>query len=104
MTTLEDADLKRITTWLDAEATQKDLPGLMRRSVQSSQELPDAPPLRAVLERVRWRRERSLHDQVRGQIAGQNRLTGGLDEHAKALLRRATEFHQKRIIHKEPLT
>jgi len=104
LTTLEDADLKRLATWLDAQAAQKDVPGVMRRSVHSPGDLPNAPLLRAVLERVRWRRERTLHEQVRGQLAGQNRLTGGLDEHAKTLLRRAAEFHQKRIVHKEPLT
>jgi len=104
LTWLEDAELKRLVAWLDAQAVELDWAGRVRQSVDSPAELSEAPLVRGLLERFRLRRERRRHERLRGELAQRVQQTNGLDEQAKELLRQAAEFHQRRVIHKEPLS
>ena len=96
LTSVEDPELKKTAIWIDAQATQKDVPGLLRRSAGNAVPIEDGSLLREVLERVRWRRERQSHERTQGQMAARSGVQTGLDADAKAILRQAADYHQKR--------
>lgn len=96
---LEDMNLKRLALWIDEEARNK---GVAKKLETDEALAAGGRPhfLAGTIHNLKWRREEASHEQTKGQMTQLPPMGDGLDEDAKALLRRQTEFHQQRATKK----
>ena len=93
---LEDHELRRLAFWLDQASRQKDVAGLLQDTM-SRERLPNGPKsfLEQAIHNILWRTETADQPRLRGLIAyAAHSETPG--DAAKRLMRRASQFHQKR--------
>ncbi len=95
-TRLENLDLKALAVWIADQALQKSVEKKINEGRTSTTEDATANYVRQVLDPLKWRQEEQLHQRSKGQLAQQPIVAGGSDQDAEALLRQATEYHQKR--------
>lgn len=116
LATLEDPGLKRLAVTLDEFARKKGLQELLhpdrpqsagvrgphRPSLhvsappQNSNGRPRPPFLDQTIHQLTWRRQEARHQQPRHQVAQLSNASSGLDEEAKALLKRMHDHHAQR--------
>jgi DNA primase len=94
LTRIDCPDLKSLVVWLDEEARRKDVGGKLSQDGTTGN---GHGLWNDVLERMKWRREKTTHEALRRNWIGQALPSrGGLTDDAKALLQQATQFHQRR--------
>ncbi len=103
MAELEDIDLRSLAARINEHSREKQttrkLHGEKKQHDRATKNR-EKTFLDQAIESLRWRREEQLHDQTKGQLAQRPESSTGLDLEAKALLRQATEYHQKRVTKK----
>tara|TARA_R110000868_G_scaffold297999_1_gene558260 strand:+ start:40368 stop:42278 length:1911 start_codon:yes stop_codon:yes gene_type:complete len=94
---IADPDLKQLVVKIDAHAREKAVHAKL---------LDDPAPLEGIphflkhsIKNLKWREEREHHEKTKGLLF-QNAQNQSLNSDAKELLRKASEFHQKRNIKK----
>ncbi|MBT6157320.1 MAG: hypothetical protein HOH82_21900, partial [Planctomycetaceae bacterium] len=97
---VEEADLKRLSLWIEEESRDKDVARKLRmdRTEEQGGERPRF--LEQAIQNLKWRREEASHAKAKGQLSGMSPNGGNLDGDAIELLRRQTEFHQRRATRK----
>ncbi len=97
---VEDLDLKRLSLWIEEESRDKDVARKLRmdRTEEQGGERPQF--LEQAIQNLKWRREEASHAKAKGQLSGMSPNGGNLDGDAIELLRRQTEFHQRRATRK----
>jgi len=94
---LEDADQKRFAIAIEDESRRKQIAQKMSEHDTAGGPGEPAGYLHQIIENLKWRRRRQVHEQSKGQIAGLANSTDTLDSQAKQLLLRSAEFHKKRV-------
>lgn len=94
---IEHPDLKRLAVWIDEQARAKGVPDQLQDAKAD-----DGCPLflRRSIDNLKWRREEQSHQNVAVELAATSDGPRGLDAAAEALLRQASEFHQRRATRK----
>ena len=97
---VEEWDLKRLSLWIEEESRDKDVARKLRmdRTEEQGGERPQF--LEQAIQNLKWRREEASHAKAKGQLSGMSPNGGNLDGDAIELLRRQTEFHQRRATRK----
>lgn len=95
LTRIDCPDTKSLVVWIDEQARLRDVPGKLTRQDAGD----DSPGFVAeVLNRMKWRREKSAHQPLRVDPASQPAEAGGLSEEMKARLRQIEQFHRRRNV------
>lgn len=94
---VEHPDLKRLAVWVDDQARAKGV-HVQLQEVEADGGCPLF--LRRSISNLKWRREEQAHQQAAVKLTAAGDGPRGLDAEAEALLRRASEFHQKRATRK----
>jgi DNA primase len=92
LTRLDCPDLKRLVVWIDDEARHKDVAGLL----VADQEQDEPAFVRELLERMKFRREKTRHETWRLDRQAPPAPEAGLTEEAKQMLQEATRYHERR--------
>lgn len=94
---IEHPDLKRLVVWIDEQARAKGVPDRLR-AAQSD----DGCPLflRRSIDNLHWRREEQSHLKAVTALTASSDGPRSLDAATEALLRQASEFHQRRATRK----
>jgi len=100
MTTLESPALKRLATWIDDQSRQKGVADKLQHD-----ESTDGCPLflRRSIDQIQWRREEQSHEETAVALSEPSDGMHRVDAATEALLRRSTEFHQRRATKKSPV-
>ena len=94
---IEHPDLKRLAVWIDEQARLKGVP----EQLQEVKAVDGCPLfLRRSIENLQWRREEQSHQKVVVELTAAGDGPRGLDTATEALLRQASEFHQRRATRK----
>ena len=90
---IDDPDLKQLVVKIDAQAQEK----AIHTKIHASPNLHEGIPhfLKHSIKNLKWREEREHHEQTKGLLF-QNSQNTNLNSDAKELLKKASEFHQKR--------
>lgn len=99
----EEPALKSLAVMIDEQARQKGIGAQLR--VDSGLESEPRHPvfLQEAIEKLQWRRRQESHEQTKGQMAQHSGSSSKLDEEARQLLMRATEFHGDRATKKSKI-
>jgi DNA primase len=98
---VEEADLKRLSLWIEEESRDKDVARKLRMDRTAADQEGKRPRfLEQAIQNLKWRREEASHAKSKGQLSELSPSGGGMDEDAIELLRRQTEFHQRRATRK----
>ena len=94
---VEHPDLKRLAVWIDEQARVKGIPTQLQELKAE-----DGCPLylRRAIDTLMWRREEQSHQQAAAALAATRDGPRGLDAETEAILRGASEFHQRRATRK----
>ena len=94
---IEHPDLKRLAVWIDEQARDKDV----LHQLQDAKADDGCPLfLRRSIDNLKWRREAQSHQNAVVALTAASDGPRGLDAEAEALLRQASEFHQRRATRK----
>lgn len=90
---INDPDLKQLVVKIDAQAQEK----AIHTKIHSSPNLHEGIPhfLSHSIKNLKWREEREHHEQTKGLLF-QKSQKESLSSDAKELLKKASEYHQKR--------
>ena len=93
---LECPDLKGLVVWLDEQARKKDLAS--RLAQDAAQNRTDHPEglVRLVLDKLKWRRTRELHQAAQASLIERPQETRKLTDETRELLLKALKFHRRR--------
>lgn len=94
---IEHPDLKRLAVWIDEQARAKGVPSQLHEAKAD-----DGCPLflRRALDEFVWRREEQSQRSAAVALTAASDGPRGLDAEALALLKQASEFHQRRATRK----
>lgn len=90
---IDDQELKQLVVKIDSQAQEKAIHSKLHSSSQPHEGIPHF--LKHSIKNLKWREEREHHEQTKGLLF-QNPQNQTLNSDAKELLRKASEFHQKR--------
>lgn len=97
LSAVEHPDLKRLAVWIDDQARAKGV----HAQLQDIEAGGDCPRfLRRSISNLKWRREEQAQQQAAVRLTAAGEGSRGLDAEAEALLRQASEFHQRRATRK----
>ncbi|MCA9005130.1 MAG: DNA primase [Planctomycetaceae bacterium] len=94
---ITDPDLKQLVVKIDAHAREKSIHAKLFDTPAPLEGIPHF--LKHSIRNIKWREEREHHEKSKGLLF-QNAQNQSLNSDAKELLRKASEFHQKRNIKK----
>jgi len=97
---VEEWDLKRLSLWIEEESRDKDVARKLRMDPIAEQGGERPRFLEQAIQNLKWRQEEASHAKSKGQLSGLSPTGGSLGEDAIELLRRQTEFHQRRATRK----
>lgn len=90
---IDDPELKQLVVKIDAHAHEKAIHSKLHTSSASLEGIPHF--LKHSIKNLKWREERELHERTKGLLF-QKTQAQSLNSDAKELLKKASEFHQKR--------
>ncbi|MCA9017710.1 MAG: hypothetical protein KDA77_20470, partial [Planctomycetaceae bacterium] len=90
---IEDPELKQLVVKIDSHAHEKAIHSKLHSSPAPLEGIPHF--LKHSIKNLKWREERELHERTKGLLF-QKAQADSLNSDAKELLKKASEFHQKR--------
>lgn len=90
---IEDPELKQLVVKIDAHAHEKAIHSKLHSSPDPHEGIPHF--LKHSIKNLKWREERELHERTKGLLF-QKAPAQSLNSDAKELLKKASDFHQKR--------
>ncbi len=90
---IDDPELTQLVVKIDTQAQEKAIHQKLHSSPQPHEGIPHF--LKHSIKNLQWRDEREHHEQTKGLLF-QNTQNESLNSDAKELLKKASEFHQKR--------
>lgn len=93
---LECPDMKGLVVWLDEQARERDLANrLAQDAAQQGTRYPEGL-VRQVLDKLKWRRTRDLHQAAQASLIERPQETQKLTDETRELLQKAAQFHRLR--------
>ncbi|MEQ9069031.1 MAG: hypothetical protein RLO18_20025 [Gimesia chilikensis] len=90
---VDDPDMKQLVVKIDFQAHEKAIHTKLHSSPVPHEGIPHF--LKHSIQNLKWREEREHHERTKGVLV-QNVQNNTLSSDAKELLKKASEFHQKR--------
>ena len=93
----ECPDMKGLVVWLDEQARERDLANRLAQDA-AAQRGTDHPEglIRQVLDKLKWRRTRDLHQATQASLIERPQDTKKLTDETRELLLKAMQFHRRR--------